>query len=166
MYDLDKKYLERLEALAAEIQDSEELSTYLDTEEEEDYARLKEMFEPRIALVYNEVAAKDPLQLIAFETVLLDDAFEGLFLPRLLGYSVLRGDINNKVKYTLPQDHFKAVLLTICESANFDILRKRIGQSIQIGFAMSSDIWITNLINSIDNKRIRYFLQGQKFHDY
>jgi hypothetical protein len=166
MYDLDKKYLERLEALAAEIQESEELSTYLDTEEEEDYARLKEMFEPRIALVYNEVAANDPLQLIAFETVLLDDAFEGLFLPRLLGYSVLRGDINNKVKYTLPQDHFKAVLLTICESANFDILRKRIGQSIQIGFAMSSDIWITNLINSITNKRIRYFLQSQKLEKY
>ena len=27
---------------------------------------------------------------------------------------------------------------------------------------MSSDIWITNLINVIENKKIRYFLQGQK----
>ena len=27
---------------------------------------------------------------------------------------------------------------------------------------MSSDIWITNLINVIANKKIRYFLQGQK----
>lgn len=166
MYELDKKYLERLEVLAGEIQESEELATYLDTEEEEDYARLKEMFEPRIGLIYSEVASNDPLQLIAFETVLLDDAFEGLYLPRLLGYSVLRGEINDKVKYSLPQDHFKDVLLTICGSANFDILRKRIGQSIQIGFSLSSDIWITNLINSIDNKRIRYFLQSQKLEKY
>ena len=166
MYNLDPKYLEKLETLAAEVQASEELANYLETEEEEDYIRLKEMFEPRIGLVYNDVASKDPLQLIAFEIVILDDAFEGLFLPRLLGYSVLRGGFNEQVKYIRPQDHFKEVLLTICESANFDILRKRIGQSIQIGFAMSSDIWITNLINSITNKRVRYFLQSQKLEKY
>ena len=36
------------------------------------------------------------------------------------------------------------------------------GQTIQTGFALSSDIWITSLINEIRNKRIRYFLQGLK----
>jgi len=70
------------------------------------------------------------------------------------------------MKYVRPQEHFKEVLLAICNSANFDILKKRIGQSIQIGFALSSDIWVTNLINSIENKRIRYFLQGQKLEKY
>ncbi|MEN0004697.1 MAG: hypothetical protein AAF798_11155, partial [Bacteroidota bacterium] len=143
------------------------LSAYLDTEEEEDYMRLKESFEPRIALLYNDVARKNPLQIIAFETVLLDQLFEGLYLPKILGYSVLRGEVHpQRMKYVRPQDHFKDVLLAICNSANFDILRKRIGQSIQMGFALSSDIWVTNLINSIDNKRVRYFLQGQKLDRY
>jgi hypothetical protein len=166
MYDLDETYLERLEELAGEIQGSDELNQYLEEEEEEMFMRLKEMFEPRIAMIYDEVAAKDPLQLIPLELVLLDEAFEGLFLPKILGYSVLRGEINEDYKYVRPQDHFKEVLLTICNSANFDILKKRIGQSIQIGFALSSDIWVTNLINSIENKRVRYYLQGQKLEKY
>lgn len=166
MYELDKSYLETLEELAGEIQASDELAMYLEEEEEEYYMRLKEMFEPRIALTYDEVAAKDPLQLIPLELVLLDEAFEGLYLPKILGYSVLRGEINEKFKYARPEDHFKEVLLAICNSANFDILKKRIGQSIQIGFALSSDIWITNLINSIENKRVRYFLQSQKLEKY
>lgn len=166
MFELDQKYLDRLEELAQEVQESEELEKYLEDEEEEDYMRLKEMLEPRIALLYDEVAANDPLQLVPFELVLLDPAFEGLYLPRILGFSVLRGEINKNYKYTRPQDHFKEVLLAICESSNFDILRKRIGQSIQIGFALSSDIWITNLINSITNKKVRYFLQGQKLDRY
>lgn len=166
MYELDEKYLDQLEDIASEIQESDELASYLEEEEEEFYLRLKEMFEPKIGLVYDEVAAKDPLQLTAMETVLLNPAFEGLFLPKILGYSVQRGEINDKYKYVRPQDHFKDVLLAICNSANFDILKKRIGQSIQMGFALSSDIWVTNLINSISNKRVRYYLQGQKLDRY
>lgn len=166
MYELDQKYIDQLEEIAAAIQESEELQQYLENEEEEEFLRLKERFEPQIAEVYNEVAMKDPLQLIPFELVLLDEAFEGLFLPKLLGYSVLRGETDATCKYTRPQDHFKEILLAICNSANFEILKKRIGQAIQIGFALSSDIWITNLINSIANKRIRYFLQSQKLDKY
>ena len=166
MHELDKDYLEKLELLAGEIQSSEELEKYLEEEEEEDYARLKEMFEPRIAMMHEEVAADLPLQLLSFENILLDTAFEGLYLPKILGFSVLRGEVNERYKYVRPQTHFKNVLLAICESSNFDILRKRIGQSIQMGFALSSDIWITNLINEITNKRVRYFLQGQKLDKY
>ncbi|MEN0003158.1 MAG: hypothetical protein AAF798_03405, partial [Bacteroidota bacterium] len=107
MLELDKEYLEQLEGLAGEIQGAEELSAYLDTEEEEDYMRLKESFEPRIALLYNDVARKNPLQIIAFETVLLDQLFEGLYLPKILGYSVLRGEVHpQRMKYVRPQDHF------------------------------------------------------------
>lgn len=166
MYELDADYLDQLEVIAGEIQESEELESYLEEEEEEYYLRLKEMFEPKIGMVYDEVASKDPLQLIALETVLLNPLFEGLYLPKILGYSVQRGEINDKYKYVRPQDHFKDVLLAICNSANFDILKKRIGQSIQMGFALSSDIWVTNLINSITNKRVRYYLQGQKLDRY
>lgn len=166
MYELDDKYLVQLEDIASEVQESDELVSYLEEEEEEFYLRLKEMFEPKIGLVYDEVAAKDPLQLIALETVLLNPLFEGLYLPKILGYSVQRGEINEKYKYVRPQDHFKDVLLAICNSANFDILKKRIGQSIQMGFALSSDIWVTNLISSISNKRVRYYLQGQKLDRY
>ena len=166
MQELEKKYISKLEELANDIQESEELAQYLEEEEEEQYMALKGQFEPRIAMLYEEVAANDPLQLISLETVLLEPEFEGLYLPKILGYSVLRGEIDSNYFYTRPQDHFKDVLLAICNSANFDILRKRIGQSIQMGFAMSSDIWVTNLINSIDNKRVRYFLQSQKLERY
>lgn len=166
MLELDDHYKAQLDEMAKEIQASEELAKYLEEEEEEDFIRLKEMFEPRIALLHNEVAANNPLQLVAFEQELLREAFEGLYLPKILGYAVLRGEVNDRQKYARPQDHFKDVLLAICNSANFDILRKRIGQSIQMGFALSSDIWITNLINAITNKRIRYFLQGQKLDRY
>ncbi|MCB0548622.1 MAG: hypothetical protein KDD19_13665 [Phaeodactylibacter sp.] len=166
MQELDIKYIKKLEEIANDIQESEELQQYLDEEEEEYYTQLKEQFEPRIAALYDEVAEKDPLQVISMETVLLEPEFEGMYLPKILGYSVLRGEVDKQYKYTRPQDHFKAVLLAICHSSNFDILRKRIGQSIQMGFAMSSDIWVTNLINSIDNKRVRYFLQSQKLDRY
>jgi hypothetical protein len=166
MYELDKAYIEQLEILAGEIQESEDLSIYLEEEEEEHYLRLKEAFEPRIAEIQELVAARHPLQLIALELILLDPLFEGLFLPKILGYSVLRGEIDEQYKYVRPQDHFKEVLLAICNSSNFDILKKRIGQSIQIGFALSSDIWVTNLINSIENKRVRYYLQSQKLERY
>ena len=166
MQELGKEYIKRLEDIANDIQESEELSQYLEEEEEEHYMQLKELFEPRIAALYDEVAEKEPLQLISLENVLLEPEFEGLYLPKILGYSVLRGEVDSKYKYARPQDHFKAVLLAICHSSNFDILRKRIGQSIQMGFAMSSDIWVTNLINSVDNKRVRYFLQSQKLDRY
>ena len=166
MYELDQQYLEELETIASEIQESDELARYLDSEEEEDFTRLKELYEPRIAHLYETVAKDNPLQIIPFELVVLDSVFEGLFLPKILGYSVLRGEVNEEVKYVRPQEHFKDILLAICQSTNFEILKKRIGQTIQIGFALSSDIWITNLINSITNKRIRYYLQGQKLDRY
>lgn len=162
MYELEKEYIEQLENLAAEIQEAEELNKYLEEEEEEYYNQLKDLFEPRIGILYDKVASENPLQLIPLELLLLEPIFEGLYLPKILGYSVLRGEVNELCKYVRPQEHFKEVLMAICQSANFDILKKRIGQSIQVGFALSSDIWVTNLINVIENKRIRYYLQGQK----
>ncbi len=166
MYELDQEYIDRLEVLAGEIQESEELQQYLEEEEETFYLQLKERFEPKIAAIYEEVAAKVPLQLIPFEVVLLDPLFEGLFLPKILGYTVLRGEVDKNFKYVRPQNHFRDVLLAIANSSNFDIIKKRIGQSIQMGFAMSSDIWVTNLINSIENKKVRYYLQAQKLDRY
>lgn len=167
LLELDQKYLEKLYDLVEEIQESEELAEYLESEEDEDYNRLKEMYEPRISLLYEDVATNNPLQLVSLEKQLMHPRFEGLYLPKILGFSVLRGQIDDATfKYTHPQDHFKDVLLAICNSANFDILRKRIGQSIQMGFCLSSDIWITNLIAPITNRRVRYFLQGQKLDKY
>ncbi len=166
MYELDQHYIDQLEQIAQDIQSSEELQQYLEEEEEIYYTQLKEIYEPQMAAVYQQVADKDPLQLIALELIMLDPAFEGLFLPRILGYSVLRGEINEQYKYVRPQEHFKQILLTICESSNFEILKKRIGQSIQIGFALSSDIWITNLIAGIPNRKVVNYLQAQKIERY
>ena len=166
MLELNKSYLEELDKLAGNIQASEELEKYLEEEEDELYEQMKSNFEPLIHQIYERVAAENPLQLISLEKRLMENDFEGLFLPRMLGYSVLRGELNEHYKYVMPQDHFKDLLMAICHSPNFEILKKRIGQSIQIGFALSSDIWITNLFAPIENKRIRYFLQSQKLDKY
>lgn len=166
MYELEQKYIDKLEDIAGEIQKSEILEKYLEEEDEMYFNELKDQFEPRIAAVYKEVADNDPLQLLSLELVCMDEAFEGLFLPKILGYSVLRGTIDNNFKYLRPQDHFQEVLIAICNSANFDIIKNRIGQTVQIGFALSSDIWITNLINEIPNKRVRFYLQAQKIDTY
>ncbi|MFN4080635.1 MAG: hypothetical protein ACK4NS_07015, partial [Saprospiraceae bacterium] len=79
-----------------------------------------------------------------------------------------RGEINDQYRYVRPNEHFKEILLAICHSPHFELLKKRIGQTIQVGFALSSDIWISNLLSLIENRRVRYFLQQQhsdKYHD-
>ncbi len=166
MKDLDPKYQAQLEEIAKAIPESEEHKNYLEEEEEEDYQKMREKFEPQIQAIYEEVALNNPLQLTSLETILLDEAYEGMYLPRVLGYTVLRGQVNDNYKYTLPQNHFKKVLLAICNSNNFEYLKMRIGQTIQIGFALSSDIWVTNLINAVVIKQVRYFLQSQKLARY
>lgn len=162
METLQNNYVSRLDEIAEEIQASDLLATYIEEEEEELYNELRNAFEPAIQELHEEVAAKYPLQLIDFEKHLLEDKFEGLYLPRLIGYAVLRGELNEDYKYIRPQDHFKDILIAICNSNNFDVIKHRISQSVQIGFALSSDIWSTNIINSLQNKRVVYYLQSQK----
>ena len=162
MLDLNEKYLARLQEIAEDIQNSDLYANYMDTEEDAEYKALCDVYEPMIGRVYQEVAANDPLQLISMETILLNSYFEGLYLPKILGYSVQRGQINATYKYVRPQSHFKNILMTILESSNFECIKKRIGQSVQMGFALSSDIWITDFINAIPNKRVRYYLQNSK----
>ena len=166
MLDLDQKYLTKLNDIKVSIQHSDLLSTYLEEEEDELYTPLKEEFEPQIEAVYNEIAENHPLQLIAVEKELLNPDYEGLFLPRILGYSVMRGQHNEHVKYVKPQEHFKEILIALCNSANFDVLQLRSGKTIEIGFSLSSDIWITNLMNEISNKKVRQFLEGLKHVKY
>jgi len=168
MQTLSEQYQTRLDEIASQIQAAPVLAQYLDEEEDELYNELRQEFEPAISELHHLVAAEAPLQLVAIEKALLSEIFEGLYLPRILGYSVLRGEITDQHRYVRPNDHFKDILLAICNSPHFDQLKKRIGQSIQVGFALSSDIWITNLMGLVENKRIRFFLQQQKsdrFHD-
>lgn len=166
MLELSEKYLSKLQPIAEDIQNSPLLAQYMETEEEAEYKALTDAYEPAIAKIYGEVASNDPLQVLAMEKILLNPYFEGLFLPKALGYSILRGQLNNQFKYTRPQNHFKDVLNAVLESSNFDFIKKRIGQTVQMGFALSSDIWITDFINSIANKRLRYYLQSNKLDKY
>jgi len=159
---LDEQYYDRLNGLAADIQASPLLEQYLEEEEDELYQALRSEFEPLLAEQHALVSREAPLQLTTFERYLLDPAFEGLYLPRILGFAVLRGEINDQYRYVRPNDHFKDILLAIAGSVHFDQLRQRTGQTIQVGFALSSDIWITNLLANVDNKRVRQFLQQQK----
>ena len=162
MEPLDQRYIQQLDQIAEQIQSSKELASYLEEEEEDDFMELRNKFEPGISAMHREIAEKFPLQLISFEKYLLDEKFEGLFLPKILGFSVLRGELTNELRYARPQDHFKEIIEAICNSSNFDYLKKRIGQSVQMGLAFSSEIWATNLINAFSNKRVKYFLQAQR----
>jgi hypothetical protein len=166
MYPLDPAYQAQVDDLIQQIQNSDELAAFLESEEEGDYAALRETFEPAVAELYREVAIHAPLQLLSLETVLLDDRLEGLYLPKILGFTVLRGPVNEHCQYHYPQEAFRKTLLAICASSNFDELRKRIGQTVQIGFALSSHIWVTNLLEEVENRQIRQYLQTQKLERY
>jgi len=166
MENLDPKYQKAIDDIAKRIQKSDALSAYLDTEEYEEYKALIEEFEPEIQELYLSVADKYPLQILALQKALLAGELEGLYIPKIVGYSVLRGEANESMKYRKPQDHFKHVLLSAANSSNFEMIKLRVGQSIQMGFGLSSDIWITNLIESVKNTRVKYFLQSQKLPKY
>ncbi len=167
MEALHENYQNHLDSIGKAVQDSELLNAYLEEEGEEEYKALIKAFEPAIHQLYETVVTNHPLQIIALEKAICNDNFEGLYLPRVLGYSVLRGQIDEtSIKYARPQQHFKDILLYISESSNFDQIQLRIGQAIQIGFALSSDIWITNLVESVRNKRVKTFLHNQKLHRF
>ncbi len=166
MENLDPKFQKEIDDIAKRIQDSDALAAYLDTEEYDEYKALIEEFEPGIQELYLSVAGEYPLQILALEKALLVDELEGLYIPKIVGYSVLRGEANENMKYRKPQDHFKHVLLSAANSSNFEMIKLRVGQSIQMGFGLSSDIWITNLIESVKNTRVKYFLQSQKLPKY
>jgi len=162
MKDLDLEYRNEIQTILNDITTSEEHKNYLETEEDEQYQALRTAFEPRIEALHIKVSTDTPMQIISLEKALLDENLEGLYLSKMLGYSVLRGELNETLKYLRPQDHFKDILLAICNSANFEHIKSRISQTVQVGFALSSDIWITNLINAITNKKVKYFLQSMK----
>jgi len=166
MQAVDKSYLKELEAIVKAIQASDELKRFLDEEEDEIYNEMKDAYEPQLALLYNKIANTHPLQLVSFENALLESEVEGLFLPRILGYTVLRGYVDDNMKYIIPQDHFQNILLSICNSSNFDQIKQRIGQTIEVGFALSSDIWVTALTNQIRNKKVVSYLQSHKLMKY
>ena len=166
MENLDPKFQKSIDEIAKSVQDSDALSAYLDTEEYDEYKVLIEEFEPSIQELYLSVAGDFPLQILALEKALLTDGLEGLYVPKIVGYSVLRGEANANMKYRKPQDHFKDVLLAAVNNSNFEMIKLRVGQSIQMGFGLSSDIWITNLIESVKNTRVKYFLQSQKLPKY
>ena len=166
MESLDKAYIDRLEEIKSAVQSSEQLQNYLETEESDEYLELRRAFEPVLHDLYQEVADNKPMQLFSLEEKLMDEQLEGLYLPRVLGYSILRGAINDQYKFIRPQEQFKRILLAITRSSNFDVLNRRIGQTVQIGFALSSDIWITNFIQTLASKRVRDFLTEQKLPKY
>ena len=160
MEKLDPKYQMELDTLRGVIQSSDLLATYLDDEEETSYQALREAFEPQIEALYERVAENHPLQLTTLEDAILHQEFEGLYAARILGFSVLRGEIDEEYRYRRPQDHFKNALLAIADSSNFEWIKAKIGQGCQIGFALSSEIWVSNLISQVDNKKVRHFYES------
>lgn len=166
MEKLDQKYQIEIDTLRGVIQASDLLAAHLEAEEESTYQALREMFEPEIEALYEKVAEQHPLQLTTLEDSLLHPEFEGLYLIRILGFSVLRGEIDEEYRFKRPQDHFKRVLLALAESSNFDFLKGKVGQTVQIGFALSSEIWVSNLINAVTNRTVKHFLESMMLDKY
>lgn len=166
MEALSSNYKDHLDQIKQALLHSDILAFYLEEESDTAYKQMVDAFEPAILELFQVVADRDPLQLISLEETLLDPELEGLFLPKILGFSVLRGEIDEHYKYKRPQDHFRKILNAICESSNFEFIRLRIGQTVQIGFALSSDIWLTNLLEQITNKKVKSFLLTQKIDKY
>jgi len=162
MEALSTAYNEKLKNISSTIQHSDILAAYLEEEEDDQYKALVEAFEPSIHELYGTVAKNDPLQIEAFEHELLDPDFEGLYIPRLIGYNVLRGAVNNQCKYFRPAHSLVKVLNAMAQNNNFDQIRQRTGQTIQLGFALSSDISVTNFINALSSKRTRTYFEELK----
>lgn len=152
MQSLLQDYKERLQGVAELIQGSDELATYLEEETPELYKALQDAYEPLIAEIYQEVADNHPLQLPELELVLMNPFLKACFY-HVFRLQCLTGEINDQIKYARPQEAFKKILLAIANSTNFDAIRQRIGQTVQLGFALSSDIWIANLLDKVDNKK-------------
>ena len=110
MENLDSLYLDKLSELKEKFLASPALAKFHETEEEEDFQTLRELFEAPIADLYEEVANNAPLQLPALEEALLDEELEGLFTPKMLGFSILRGNLSKDMHYSRPQDQFKKIL--------------------------------------------------------
>lgn len=166
MKAVEKKYIEELREIRDEIQASPQLAAYLESEEETDYKALQEAFEPKIEAIYQRVITKFPLEILALEDELLDDAYEGMMLPRILGYTVLRGTVNDNYRFKSPNDRFHKVLKVILTSNNFDVIQNRIGQSVQIGFALAGDIWVTSFVDELTSKRAENYLKSQTLEKY
>jgi hypothetical protein len=162
MISLDQHYKDALAEVVKQIADSEQLAQYLEEEEESMYKEFQSAYEPLLEAIHQQVTNENPLQLVPLELLMIEPQFEGLYMPKILAYSVLRGEVSSESRYARPNDHFKAILLAICESPYFDFLKMRIGQAIKTGFTLSSDIWITGLMSSVENKRIRGFMQSQR----
>ena len=81
---LNPEYQEALEAIVKELQASEEFTKFQEDEEEEDYHALREKFEPPVAALYSKVANENPLQLLAFEELLINSSIEGMFMARVI----------------------------------------------------------------------------------
>ena len=165
MYELNDAYKEHLNAIAEAIQASPHLASYLEEEEDEHYEALKAEFEPQIEAAHENINHYSPLEIESFERQLLDNRFEGLFLPRVIGYSVLRPEITEQFFYARQNDHFGEILKFITTNDNFDQLRSRIGQAVEVGFALSSDIYVTGIVEGVSSKRVRQFLLQQKNDD-
>src|SRR5688572_29119180 len=104
MEKLDQKYQIELDTLRGVIQSSDLLAAYLEDEEETSYQALRDEFEPQIEALYERVSENHPLQLTTLEDALLHPEFEGLYIARILGFSVLRGEIDQDYHFKRPQD--------------------------------------------------------------
>lgn len=160
MQALAPEYAQRIEEIKTAIQESEELATYLESEESDDYNTVKETYEPEIAALHEEAATYYPLQLEAMELALLDPGLEGLFMPKLLGYAVLRPRVNEEAgMYYRSQEHLREVLLAISKSNAFSELEKRVGQGVTVALALSTNVWVTTVIAEIPNRHPRNFFE-------
>ena len=166
MEKLDSKYVNLVEDIKTRVQASSALEALLEEDSEANFQALRDEFEPEIHELYMEVGQSKPLQLIDLEQCLMHPDFEGVYLPKILGYTVLRGDVDEFGKYRRPQDQFGLAVKALANCNNFELLKNKTGQTLQIGFGLSSDIWVSNLVDNLENKRSKLFFEPIKAHHF
>ncbi len=159
--ELQKEYLEKLNAIKTHLQDSEEYQTYLDEEDEESYNTLRAKIEPYLNALYLEVSKNQPMQILTLEEAMMDHQLEGLYLDKLMSYSILRAKLTPDTRFDRSQDILEKMILFMTESSSFDLIENSMRLPVRMTFALSSNIWSNKVIEQISSKRAKEYLRRQ-----
>ncbi len=158
---LDSEFITKFEAIKSFMMGHETYQNYIDQIDQESFDAMKATLDPYLMALFNDVAGKAPLQLIALEDLIMDEELEGLFLPEILTFNVLRASVNDKSKFTRTPDRLERIIRFICISPGFDFIKNTIRLPLRLSLVMSSSIWGHKLAESIQARRSREYILQQ-----
>lgn len=154
-------YSKRLDAVKKFLSDSAEYQAYLESEEREEYKAVADKVEPYLQSLYNEIAEKNPMEIIEFEEILTDEALEGIFVDKLMYFTILRASVDENYRFERSQERLEELILFAAQSSSFEAMQRSLLLPVRLAFSLSSGIWGNKVIGKIKNKSAREFFQRQ-----